>query len=267
MFDAQRHADLLAGLPNVSARNDRALVAKLVSVLDLTSLNQDDTQSVISDLCQKALSCVGPVAAVCVYPRFLPICWTSLPRDSDVKAATIVAFPEGSADAQTVANETADAIALGADEVDMVFNFTAFLNGDPERAALAIAAAKAAIGTEARLKVILETGLYDEEPEAVYDASLIALAEGADFLQTSTGTIGKGATQTAVAAMALAIIDAKAEGAGIKVSGGVHEFDQAAAYFTLVHHCFGGLALRKNRFRIGGDALLGALLAHLPASV
>ena len=266
MFDAQRHENLLASLSATYERR-RTLAAKLVSVFDLTSLNPDDSPSLISGLCHKALTPVGPVAALCVSPRFLPICWKTLPGESDVKAATVVAFPAGTADAQHVANETADAIALGADEVDMVFNANAFLNGEPETAATAIAAAAAAIGTEARLKVILETGLYDDKPEAVYEASMLALDAGADFLQTSTGKIKSGATPGAVAAMAMAIIDAGAEDAGIKVSGGVRDVDQATSYFTLVHQCFGGAEPTRDRFRIGGGSLLGALLeAALPGT-
>ena len=265
MFDPQRHKDLLASLPTAYASHSD-LAAKLVSVLELTSLNQDDTQTVISELCDKALTCVGPVAALCVYPRFLPICWKTLPGESGVKAATIVAFPDGTASAQNVANETADAIALGADEVDMVFNFNAFLNKDSQTAATAIAAARAAIGTEARLKVILEAGLYDDKPQAVYEASRLALEAGADFLQNASGKIKPGATPAAVAAMAMAVTDAKADSVGIKVSGGVGGFDQAAAYFTLVQQCFGGSALRKDRFRIGAGSLLDALLERLPAS-
>ena len=145
--------------------------------------------------------------------------------------------------------------------MDMVFNFNAFLNGEPKTAATAVAAAKAATGTEARLKVILETGMYDDKPEAVYAASLVALEAGADFLKTSTGKIRNGATPAAVAAMAMAVTDAKADGAGLNVSGGVHDFDQATAYFALVHQCFGAPELSKDRFRIGAGSLLGDLLA------
>jgi deoxyribose-phosphate aldolase len=162
----------------------RALATRLLPLLDLTSLGEDDTPATIEALCARARSAPLPPAAVCVYPEHVPTARRAL-RGPPVRVATVVNFPDGGEDADRVARETRRALAAGADEIDLVFAWRAFLRGDATLAREAIAAARRACAG-ATLKLILETGELGT-PEAIRAASQRGLGAGVDFLKTSTG--------------------------------------------------------------------------------
>ncbi|GHD56237.1 hypothetical protein GCM10017083_36150 [Thalassobaculum fulvum] len=106
--------------------NDAAVRA--IACLDLTSLNDDDTDAAIEALCARAVTPAGPVAAVCVYAPFVPLCRRLL-DGSGVRVCTVVNFPHGREDATAVAAETRAAVGDGADEIDVVLPYQAWLTG------------------------------------------------------------------------------------------------------------------------------------------
>jgi deoxyribose-phosphate aldolase len=247
--------DLLRSAAAAPATYEAA--ARILPLLDLTSLGDDDSSDTITALCERALD--AGVAAVCVWPRFVPIAKAKLAH-SPVRLATVANFPDGSDDIARAARETADALAAGADEVDVVAPIQAILDGDVGLATELVQACRAK-APERTLKVILETGRLDE-PARIAAAARAAIMAGADMLETSTGTSGVGATLEA-AAVLLAVIE-EAEGrVGLKVAGGIRTTQQAAQYLYLADHFMGSGWIRPETLRFGGSALLEDLLRVL----
>jgi deoxyribose-phosphate aldolase len=228
-----------------------------VALLDLTSLDDDDTPEVVRALCAKADTPRGPVAAVCILPQFVPVAAEAL-AGSEVLVATVANFPAGDDDALAAAQETEAAVAAGADEVDVVAPWRAHVAGDREAVQRLVGAARSAAG-DRTLKVILETGSHPDAAttRAIADA---ALAAGADILKTSTGKIGRGATPEAARVLLEALRDHGS--GGLKVSGGVRTAEQAEAYISLAGELMGPGWVTARTFRIGASSLLDDLLAR-----
>jgi deoxyribose-phosphate aldolase len=239
----------------------RALARAALACLDLTSLNGDETEADIVRLCERALSPCGPVAAVCVWPRWAALARAQLP--STVAVAAVVNFPAGGSDVPAALREAALAVDGGAQELDLVLPWRALLAGDEAAAARLLAAVRrAAAGL--RLKVILETGALPDEA-AMQRAATLALAEGADFLKTSTGKTPTGATPQAARVLLRAIAaDAQARHrVGFKAAGGLRTVADAAVYIALARQHLGAAAAVPARFRIGASALLDDIEAVL----
>lgn len=236
---------------------------RALAALDLTSLNEADTPDVIASLCAKAHTPHGDAAAVCVYPEHIAFAKEHLRRGgcAQVRVATVVNFPDGAADPGRAERETRRAIAVGADEIDVVFPWRALLGGDGSVGARVVSDCKAVLAPGTLLKVILETGEL-KEPAMIRRASDIALAHGADFLKTSTGKVPVNATLEAAGIMLQAILDANS-GCGLKVAGGVRRVADAARYFELVDAMMGPDWATPQHFRIGASALLDDILATL----
>ena len=233
---------------------------RALALLDLTSLNEDDTEARIADMCRRATTPEGAVAAVCIYPRFVARA-RALLDGTGVRVATVVNFPSGTADAAAARAEAESALAAGADEIDVVLPYEAYLAGDREAALQVVDACRAACGDGAVLKVILETGRL-RDSDTIRAAAADALARGADFVKTSTGKVPVGATPEAARAMLEAIRDAGGE-RGFKASGGVRTTDDATRYLALADEILGPEYATPQRFRFGASSLLDDLLATL----
>jgi len=230
--------------------------------LDLTSLKDDDSEDSIRALAGKAATPHGAPAALCVYPQWVPVARQRLGELGlpQVKLATVVNFPRGDASPGVVAQQIAQALALGADEIDAVLPWRALAAGDAQAAADLVARCREACGTTP-LKFILETGQL-REPALIRQASEIALAGGADFIKTSTGKVPVNATPDAVAVM-LDAIHAHGLRAGLKVAGGVSSVDDVLRYVALAAETFGAARLSPATLRFGASSLLPVLLAEL----
>lgn len=233
---------------------------RALGLLDLTSLNDGDTEQTVRDLCAKAQTKYGPTAAVCVWPRFAKLA-ADLLKDSPIQVAAVANFPQGDADIDQAVTTSSHIIADGADEVDVVFPYAAFLDGDTEVAAQLVSASKKACGPNGRLKVILETGCL-KDPEAIRQASLIALENGADFIKTSTGKTEVSATLEAARIMLECIRDTGSK-AGFKPSGGIRDVNDAAQYLALADEIMGPDWATAQTFRFGASGLLNNLIAVL----
>lgn len=239
---------------------DAAIARRILSLLDLTSLNDADDASAIVRLAGLAVSRAGKVAAVCTWPRFLSVARNAL-RGTGVPVAVVANFPQGTATASEAAGETEAAVAGGADEVDVVFPYRALEAGDAAVGLDLVQRCREACGHRALLKVILETGQLNSQ--AVRRAAEIAVAGGAQFLKTSTGKTLPGATPEAVAVLLDVIAVSRDRGipVGLKVSGGIRSLASARAYLDQYERRFGSGHATPANFRIGASTLVQELLA------
>ena len=247
---------LVAARPTTDWANDLQACARLaLSCLDLTSLSEDDSETNIWRMCQRAQSTLGSVAAVCVLPHLAAFARKQVPQH--IAVAAVANYPDGSADVQRALRDTAMIVQSGAQEVDLVLPYARLIAGDePAVIRLLSAVRKACPGL--RLKVILETGELRSDL-LIQRACRLAIETGADFLKTSTGKTPVGATTQAARIMLKAIASdpSAANRVGFKVSGGIRTVQDAAAYIALCHEYLGPTALNPQRFRIGASSLLG----------
>ena len=239
------------------------IARRAVALMDLTSLNEDDTNEVIAALCEKALTPAGNTAAVCVYPKFVAFAKAKLAElgAEGIKVATVTNFPHGSTDINRAVEETAEAVAAGADEVDVVYPYKALLEGDAETGQSLVAECKKACGENAQLKVILETGEL-KDPALIRQASEDCIAMGADFIKTSTGKVPVNATAEAAEIM-LTVIKEKNPECGFKPAGGMRTTEDAKVYIDLAEQILGEDYATNVKLRLGASSLLNDLLVKL----
>lgn len=232
-----------------------------LACLDLTSLNDGDREADVVRLAERAAAVPGRVAALCVWPRFVRVARAHAPPG--VAVAAVANFPDGTSDIERALRDSHEIVQAGAQELDLVLPWRALMAGD-DAACVAMLRAVRRASEGLCLKVILESGEL-ATPALVAQASRIALAEGADFLKTSTGKTTHGATPDAARIMLQAIAaDAHAaRHVGFKASGGVRSVADAAVYIELVDRMLGTAALVPARFRIGASALLADIEAVL----
>jgi deoxyribose-phosphate aldolase len=247
---------------SADARLPRSEALRILSLLDLTSLGEQDTPPKIESLCASALAAPVHPAAVCVYPEHVTTARRSL-RGTPVRIATVVNFPDGGEDAARVERETQRALAAGADEIDLVLPYRALLRGEPALAAAVVRSGRAACGAAVILKLILETGEL-RSAERIREACAIGIDAGADFLKTSTGKVPVNATPQAAALMLEAIAAAGGK-CGLKVAGGIRTLADAIAYRNLAEARLGADWADAAHFRIGASALLAEITAALSA--
>lgn len=229
-----------------------------LACLDLTSLNNADTEADIAALCQRAHSRFGAVAAVCVWPRLAAFARSQLP--AHIGVAAVANFPHGNADVAAAVQDTLHIVQAGAQEVDVVLPYRALMAGDEASVTQLLCAVRQAC-PGLILKVILETGAL-HNIRLIERASVLALEAGADFLKTSTGKTRIHATVEAATTM-LDVIASRASNAGFKASGGIRTLKDAIVFASLTAHILGDAALNPRRFRIGASSLLGDIEAVL----
>ena len=240
---------------------DKQQAAQLaLACLDLTSLNDGDTEADVIKLCARAHGPHGTTAAVCVWPRFAALARRELP--AGIAVAAVANFPDGSGDVARAVADTREIVDAGAQEVDVVLPFAALMRGDERTVAHLLAAVRKACDGLA-LKVILETGVLTDDA-LITRAAQLSLAAGADFLKTSTGKTPISATTQAATLMLNAIAaDSRHANVGFKASGGIRSVNEATVYFGLVEQTLGASALNPRRFRIGASSLLNDIEAVL----
>lgn len=232
-----------------------------LSLLDLTDLSDTCDEAAIETLCDKAQTPFGTVAAICIWPRFVAKARGILGAGHAVKIATVVNFPSGDLPVATVVAETRQAIADGADEIDLVIPYRAFITGDEEAVTEMVAAVRAACPPPVLLKTILETGEL-KDPALIREASDLAIEAGSDFIKTSTGKAAVNATLQAAAIM-LNAIKSSGKPVGFKPAGGVRTVADAGDYLALAATILGEGWVTPKTFRFGASALLDDILAVL----
>ena len=196
----------------------------IASMIDHTLLKQDATGEQIDRLCAEAAE--YHFASVCVNPYYVVRCVKNL-KGTGVKVCTVVGFPLGATTMETKVFETLQAVASGAEEIDMVINVCALKSGHIRGVEQEIQAMAAAVEGKAILKVIIETCLLTDEEKVL--ACQIAKRCGADFVKTSTGFSTGGATFHDVELFAKHV----KPGVKIKAAGGISSLDDAEKFIEL----------------------------------
>jgi deoxyribose-phosphate aldolase len=252
---------------------------KIITLIDLTTLEGADTPGKVRSLVSKAVtpdatdSSTPRVAAVCVYGDMVATAVEALgdlhgdPDDGKISVAAVAtAFPSGRASLRVKLADTEDAVAAGADEIDMVIDRGAFLAGNYGKVFEEIVSVKEACrrvdGSYASLKVILETGelnTYDN----VRRASWLSILAGGDFIKTSTGKVQPAATLP-VTLLMLQIVQEwhrlTGERVGVKPAGGIRASKDAIKYLVTVAETAGEEWLQPHLFRFGASTLLNDVL-------
>ena len=241
-----------------------------LSMIDLTTLEGQDTPGKVRQLCQKAMHLhdglpgLPHVAAVCVYPTMVGVAKQAL-GDAGINVASVAtAFPSGMSPLGIRLEETRIAVDEGADEIDMVISRGAFLKGDYGLVFDEIAAVKDACG-DAHLKVILETGELGTL-DRVRRASVLSMHAGADFIKTSTGKIQPAATMPVTLVMLQAIRDYYFETGrmvGMKPAGGISKAKLAVHYLVMLRETLGNAWMTPVWFRFGASSLANDVLMQL----
>lgn len=242
----------------------------ILSQIDLTTLEGQDTPGKVRQLCNKAMRLhdtlpdIPHVAAVCVYPMMVGVAKEAL-GDSGIHIASVAtAFPSGMATTQAKLDEIKLAVSEGADEIDMVISRGKFLQGEYQAVFDEIALCKEACG-DAHLKVILETGELGTL-DRVRHASDLAMHAGGDFIKTSTGKIQPAATLPVTLVMLQAIRDYYYETGrmvGMKPAGGISKAKLAIQYLVMLRETLGEAWMTPEWYRFGASSLANDVLMQL----
>lgn len=232
----------------------------LIQLIDLTRLEDHDTAESIEAFCIQSNTDAGSVAALCIFPQWISLVKQCLHQEN-IPIATVVNFPDGNEPITSTIKAIKEALHLGANEIDVVMPYQAFLKNDHTATKNALLKYKEA-SEGALLKVILETGAY-KNSEQIYSASLLAIDCGADMIKTSTGKIKIGATTDAVDAMLTAIKQRPEKKVGIKISGGISDTATALQYIDLIAHHMGQDWINAKQVRIGSSRLVKKITEHL----
>lgn len=269
-----------AALVNRAAltRESIAPLLRAISVLDLTTLADDDSDERVRRLCARARQPLPPdlvarlgseaarlhAAAVCVYHPFIQTALHEL-QGTGIKVATVSAdFPSGLAPLEERIAQVHRSVEAGAHEIDVVIKRSHVLAGDWQTLYDEVAAFKAAC-TPRLMKVILGTGEL-QSLDNISRASLVAMMAGADFIKTSTGKESVNATLPAAIVMLRSIKDYSGRtgaAVGFKPAGGIRTAKQTLEYVSLVKEELGHGWLQPNLFRIGASSVLDDIAEHL----
>lgn len=259
-------------LDNYDKYNQKAIYSQIFSFVDITSLNPTDSVNSILSFVDKInkfdtkFEILPHPAAICVYPKFVPVVKDSLLEDLEI-ASVAGGFPDADTFIEVKVAEVSMAVMEGATEIDVVIPSGMVLNGEFQEIFDDLSEIKAAC-RDAKLKVILETGVL-LDPVLIKKAALVAMNAGADFIKTSTGKVSVGATYEAVYVMCKAAAEYNALNnakVGIKVAGGVSTTEQAVSYYAIVASILGEDWLDADHLRFGASRLVNALISSLSGS-
>lgn len=243
---------------------------KIFSLIDLTSLNTDDNTDKIKSLALKVndfnthYDDMPNVAAICIYPTMVSCIKENLSLPNLGIASVGAGFPSSQTFLNIKIAECKQIIDAGATEVDMVLSVGKFFEGEYDFCFNEIKDIKSAIGNN-HLKVILESGML-KSYEQIFEASILSMEAGADFIKTSTGKQNPAATTDAVYVMTKAIkafYDVTGKKVGIKPAGDISTKENALAYFAIVKENLGDEWLNPELFRIGASRLANNLLSDI----
>lgn len=228
----------------------------LIRLLDLTSLNDKDTEYTVEELCRKARTPLGNVAAVCIWPKFVPLAKRLL-NGTDIKTATVVNFPKGEYNLKSLKTEIYAAVEDGANEIDAVFPYHEFLKKNYSACENFVQSAYQLCEGKT-LKIILETGEIKNALK-ISEATKLCIENGADFIKTSTGKSKISATPEA-ANVIMETIKASQRNVGFKVSGGIKKVSDAKQYLILASQIMGYKWITPQNLRFGASSLLADII-------
>ncbi|MCR5454175.1 MAG: deoxyribose-phosphate aldolase [Bacteroidales bacterium] len=247
------------------------ILKKIHSCIDLTTLSNADNDKSVAALVDivnthsEKHPDIPNVAGICVYPKFVGLA-KRLCKVPGVDIVSVAgAFPHAQTFTEIKVREVQLAVAAGADEIDVVITAGDILAKNYDAALDELKQMRTACAGR-KMKVILETGVYKDDAD-IYDASIVAMMAGADFVKTSTGKSEPAATPRAALIMALAVSDYyKATGRriGIKPAGGIRTSQDAMQYCAIMDDIFDGDYSNAN-FRLGATSLAKNVIADIKA--
>ncbi len=255
---------------SVEHQNNSEVLELIFNCIDLTTLSTTDSVNSVTEFVSKVNKFevdypnYKNVAALCLFPVFAPVMNGTLKAKNVRKAVVSAGFPSSQTFSDIKVGETKKALDFGANEIDIVISVGEFLEGNYEFVSGEIVAVKEVMG-DAHLKVILETGAL-RNAEDVWNASLLSMNAGADFIKTSTGKVYAGASYQAAYVMCTAIkhfYQKTGKKVGFKPSGGVVSIEDALVYYQIVKEVLGSEWLNNELFRIGASRLANTLLSKL----
>lgn len=252
------------------ATADKETLMLIFSLIDLTSLSERDNAENIGRMCDQlnllteSYPSLPAPAAICVYPELVPIVKAKLSNPLVNIASVGAGFPSSQTFMEVKLKEVELAVESGADEIDIVLSVGKLQLGLEEEVFEEIKAIKELLGP-VHLKVILETGSLRNLTET-RKAAFLAMDAGADFIKTSTGKTGKGASPDSFAVMCQAIrefYDKTGKKVGIKPAGGISDVATAYEYLGIVRHILGAEWLDPEKFRIGASRLANNVIQKI----
>ena len=257
----------------VSDNKTKPILTQIFNCIDLTSLNTDDTEDKILKLTQRvnkfsSNTSIPNVAAICVYPTMVSTVKKNLKVPNVNIAAVAACFPSSQTYLSIKLAECEIVLNKGANEIDIVLSVGKFLEGNYHYCTTEITMIKQLLAHN-HLKVILETGIL-QDLNHIYNASILSLEAGADFIKTSTGKTSISATPEAVYSMCTAIKDyynKTGEKKGIKASGGISTSEEAILYYLIVEKVLGKEWLNNKLFRFGASRLANNVLKDIDESI
>ncbi|MDE6796206.1 MAG: deoxyribose-phosphate aldolase [Muribaculaceae bacterium] len=242
----------------------------LFSSIDLTTLSTEDSQESVAAFTKRVNDFDNEypqyknVAAICVYSNFAEVVSSTLDVTGVDVAVVAGGFPSSQTFTAVKVADVALAVAGGANEVDVVMNLGYLRDKNYEDLCDELIELKHT-AKGAKLKVILETGAL-KTPEAIKEASILAMWSDADFIKTSTGKIYPGASLEAAYVMCQCIREYYAQTGrkvGFKAAGGIRRAEEAVQYYAIVKEVLGDEWLNKDLFRIGASSLANNLLSAM----
>jgi deoxyribose-phosphate aldolase len=275
----ERRTSTLPTRRSIKKEWQAAWLLRAITCLDLTTLSGDDTPGRVKRLCAKAKQPVRPdmlarlgvadqditVGAVCVYPSRVREAVEALKGTHIPVASVATGFPAAQTPLPQRIAEIEQAIEAGAAEVDVVINRTHVLTGDWRGLYAELKKFRETCGDSAHMKTILATGDLATLKQ-VYQASLVAMMAGTDFIKTSTGKESVNATLEFGLVMTRAIREYQERNGhkvGFKPAGGIKKAKQSLAWLALMREELGVDWMMPNLFRIGASSLLTDLERQL----
>jgi len=231
---------------SLKTNNTNQRIRQIVKLIDLTDLGDDCDQSAIEKLCTQAITPVGPVAAICIWPKFVKYAKQHPETSSNINIATVINFPAGSESPDLSTVQIEKAIVDGATEIDYVMPYRQLLSENISAVEIALKSIRRCVPDGLHLKVILETGELKTD-EMIRLASALAIDQGADFIKTSTGKVETNATPDAARIMLEEIVKKNVD-VGFKPAGGIRTVQDAETYLTLAKEILGNSWVHAGQY-------------------
>lgn len=275
----ERRAKGLGSRRSIKKNNQAAWLLRAITMIDLTTLEGNDTAGRVTRLCAKARQPVRPdllealgvsalglqVGAVCVYPNRVREAVAALVGTDIPVAVVSTGFPSGQGPVPPRVVGVEKLVEAGAKEVDIVIGREHVFTGNWQEIYNNVQAYRNACGETAHLKTIIETGELATLTN-VYRASVVCMMAGADFIKTSTGKTKLNATLPFGLVMCRAIRDYEARTGykiGFKPAGGIRKAKDSLVWLTLIKEELGNAWLNNALFRFGASSLLGDIERQL----
>ncbi|MFT7586897.1 MAG: deoxyribose-phosphate aldolase [Cellvibrionaceae bacterium] len=275
----ERRTQSLGGRRSIKKEHQAAWLLKAITMIDLTTLEGNDTAGRVARLCAKARQPIRAdvqaalgmsdvnltTGAVCVYPNRVREAVEALHGTNIPVAIVSTGFPSGQGPVQPRVEGVEKLVEAGAAEIDIVIGREHVFTGNWQEIYDNVKAYRQACGDTAHLKSIIETGELATLSN-VYKASIVCMMAGSDFIKTSTGKTPVNATLPFSLIMCRAIRDYHARTGfkiGFKPAGGIRTGKDALAWLTLIKEELGDEWLTADLFRFGASSLLGDIERQL----